>query len=137
MSAEDNKAITLRINEEVWNAGNLDVIAEVVADDYVHTIAGAPEPSRGHQGFRELVSMYRSAFPDFRVTTEEQFADGDVVVTRWTAGGTHQGELMGMPATGKQASAAGVSIDRFADGKLASAWVIFDQFGFLQQLGAV
>ena len=91
MSAEDNKAITRRINEE--------------------------------------------AFPDFRVTTEEQITEGDVVVTRRTADGTHQGELMGMPATGKHATAAGVSIDRFAGGKLVAAWVIFDQMGFLQQLG--
>ena len=136
MSAEDNKAITLRINEEAWTGGNLDLIDEVVADDYLHTVVGAPEPIRGREGFRELVTMYRSAFPDFRITTEEQIADGDVVVTRWTASGTHQGELMGMPATGKQASAAGVTIDRFANGKLVSGWAIFDQLGFLQQLGA-
>ena len=136
MSAEDNKAITLRINEEAWTGGNLDLIDELVADDYVHTVVGAPEPIRGREGFRDLVSMYRSAFPDFRITTEEQIADGDVVVTRWTASGTHQGELMGMPATGKQASAAGVTIDRFANGELVSGWAIFDQLGFLQQLGA-
>jgi steroid delta-isomerase-like uncharacterized protein len=136
MSAEDNKAVTLRINEEAWTGGNLDLIDEVIADDYVHTVVGAPEPIRGREGFRELVTMYRSAFPDFRITTEEQIADGDVVVTRWTASDTHQGELMGMPATGKQASAAGVTIDRFASGKLVSGWAIFDQLGFLQQLGA-
>ena len=137
MSAEENKALTRRINEEVWTNGNLDVIEEVIADSYVHTVVGAPEPMRGQEGFGQLVTMYRNAFPDFNVTTEEQFADGDVVVTRWTATGTQQGELMGMPATGKRATAPGIAIDRFADGKLVEAWVIFDQLGFLQQLGAV
>jgi steroid delta-isomerase-like uncharacterized protein len=137
MSAEENKAITRRINEEVWTNGNLDVIEDVIADDYVHTIVGVPEPVRGPRGFSELVTMYRNAFPDFHVTTEEQFADGDVVVTRWTAAGTHQGDLMGMGATGKKATAPGIAIDRFAGGKLVAAWVIFDQLGFLQQLGAV
>jgi predicted ester cyclase len=63
--------------------------------------------------------------------------EGDVVVTRWTATGTHQGDLMGMPATGKQATAAGISIDHFADGKLVAGWAMFDQLGFLQQLDAV
>ncbi len=81
--------------------------------------------------------MYRNAFPDFRITTEEQIADGDVVVTRWTGTGTHQGDLMGMPATGKEATTAGITIDRFAGGKLVAGWAIFDQLGLLQQLGAV
>jgi steroid delta-isomerase-like uncharacterized protein len=137
MSAEENKAITRRINDEVWTNGNVDVTDELIADEYVHTVVGAPEPIRGSQGFRELVTMYRSAFPDFRITTEEQIAEGDVVVTRWTGSGTHQGDLMGIPATGKQATTAGITIDRFADGKLVAGWAIFDQLGLLQQLGAV
>jgi steroid delta-isomerase-like uncharacterized protein len=137
MSAEENKAITRRINDEAWTNGNVDVIDELVADEYVHTVVGAPEPIRGPQGFRELVTSYRSAFPDFRITTEEQVAEGDVVVTRWTGSGTHQGDLMGVPATGKQSTTAGITIDRFADGKLVAGWAIFDQLGLLQQLGAV
>jgi steroid delta-isomerase-like uncharacterized protein len=137
MSAEKNKAITRRINEEAWTNGNVGVINEVVADDYVHTVVGAPEPIRGPQGFRELVITYRNAFPDFRITTEEQIAEGDVVVTRWTGTGTHQGDLMGTPATGKQTATAGVTIDRFSDGKLVAGWALFDQFGLLQQLGVL
>ena len=137
MSAEENKATTRRINDEAWTNGSLDVIDEVLAEDYVHTVVGVPEPIRGRAGFRDLVTTYRNAFPDFRVTTEEQIGEGDVVVTRWTATGTHQGDLMGMPATGKQATAAGISIDHFADGKLVAGWAMFDQLGFLQQLDAV
>jgi predicted ester cyclase len=88
MSADENKAVTRRINEEAWTNGNLDVIDEITTDQYVHTVVGAPESVRGPQGFRELVTMFRNAFPDFRVTTEEQVAEGDVVVTRWTVTGT-------------------------------------------------
>jgi steroid delta-isomerase-like uncharacterized protein len=137
MSAEENKAVTRRINDEVWTNGNVEVIDEVIADDYVHTVVGAQEPIRGRQGFRELVTMYRNAFPDFGITTEEQIAEGDVVVTRWTGTGTHRGDLMGIPATGKRSTAAGITIDRFAGGKLVAGWAIFDQLGLLQQLGAV
>ena len=87
MSTEENKAIVRRVNDEVWSEGQLDVIDELIADDFVATIVGAPEQIRGRQGFREFVVMYRTAFPDLRLTADEQFADGDTVVTRWTATG--------------------------------------------------
>jgi len=137
MSAEENKAIVRRVNDEVWTEGSLDVIDELVADSFVTTVVGAPEQIRGPQGFREFVTMYRTAFPDLRLTVDEQVAEGDTVVTRWTATGTHQGELMGIPATGKQATTAGINIDRVAGGKLVGGWGIFDQLGLLQQLGAI
>lgn len=137
MSAEENKAIARRFSDEVWTEGNLDVIDELVADSFVTTVVGAPEQIRGPQGFREFVTMYRTAFPDLRLSVDEQIAEGDTVVTRWTATGTHQGELMGMPATGKQATTAGINIDRIAGGKLVGGWGIFDQLGLLQQLGAM
>ena len=122
MSAEENKATTRRINDEAWTNGSLDVIDEVLAEDYVHTVVGAPEPIRGRAGFRDLVTTYRNAFPDFRVTTEEQIGEGNVVVTRWTATGTHQGDLMGMPATGKQGDRCRKQ-DRSLCGREARCWV--------------
>jgi steroid delta-isomerase-like uncharacterized protein len=137
MSAEENKAIVRRVNDEVWTQGNLDVIDELIADESVATVVGAPEQIRGPQGFREFVIMYRNAFPDLRIDIDEQIAEGDIVVTRWTATGTHQGDLMGMPPTGKQATTAGININRVADGKLVAGWGIFDQLGLLQQLGAI
>jgi steroid delta-isomerase-like uncharacterized protein len=137
MSAEENKAIVRRINDEAWTQGNLDVIDELVADGFVTTVVGAPEQIRGTQGFREFVTMYRKAFPDLRINVDEQIAEGDIVVTRWTATGTHQGDLMGMPATGKQATTAGININRIAGGKLVAGWGMFDQLGLLQQLGAI
>jgi steroid delta-isomerase-like uncharacterized protein len=137
MSTEENKAIARRVNDEVWSEGHLDVIDELFADDFVATIVGAPEQIRGPQGFREFVVMYRTAFPDLRITVDEQFAEGETVVTRWTATGTNEGELMGIPATGKQATTAGININRISDGKLVEGWGLFDQLGLLQQLGAV
>lgn len=137
MSAEENKAIARRINDEVWNEGNLDVIDEVIADEAVVAVVGAPEQIRGPRGFREFVVMYRTAFPDLRITVDEQIAEGDIVVNRWTATGTHEGELMGIAATGKQATTAGVNINRISGGKLVQGWGIFDQLGLLQQLGAI
>jgi steroid delta-isomerase-like uncharacterized protein len=137
MSTEENKAIVRRLNDEVWSKGRLEVIDELIADDFVATVVGAPEQIRGRQGFREFVVMYRKAFPDLRLTTDEQIAAGETVVTRWTATGTNEGELMGMPATGKQATTAGININRVAGGKLVQGWGLFDQLGLLQQLGAV
>jgi steroid delta-isomerase-like uncharacterized protein len=137
MSTEENKAIVRRINDEVWSEGHLDVIDELFADDFVATVVGAPEQIRGPQGFRAFVVMYRTAFPDLRLTVDEQFAEGDAVVTRWTATGTNEGELMGMPATGKQATTAGININRVSGGKLVEGWGLFDQLGLLQQIGAV
>jgi steroid delta-isomerase-like uncharacterized protein len=137
MSTEENKAIVRRVNDEVWSEGHLDVIDELIADDFVATIVGAPEQIRGPQGFREFVVMYRKAFPDLRITVDEQFAEGETVVTRWTAIGTNEGELMGMPATGKQATTAGININRVSGGKLVQGWGLFDQLGLLQQIGAV
>jgi predicted ester cyclase len=81
--------------------------------------------------------MYRNAFPDLRITIDEQIAEGESVVTRWTATGTHEGELMGMAATGKQATTAGINVNRVSGGKLVEGWGLFDQLGLLQQIGAV
>jgi steroid delta-isomerase-like uncharacterized protein len=137
MSTEEDKAIVRRINDEVWSRGRLDVIDELIADEFVATVIGAPEQIRGPQGFREFVVMYRNAFPDLRITIDEQIAEGESVVTRWTATGTHEGELMGMAATGKQATTAGINVNRVSGGKLVEGWGLFDQLGLLQQIGAV
>ncbi len=81
--------------------------------------------------------MYRKAFPDLRLTIDDQIAEGETVVTRWTATGTHEGELMGIPPTGKQATTTGININHVSGGKLVDGWGIFDQLGLLQQIGAV
>ena len=87
--------------------------------------------------YKQLVTMYFSAFPDLHLTIEDQIAEGDKVVTRWTARGTHQGPFMGIPPTGKRAVVTGIAIDRFANGKFVENWNNGDDLGLLQQLGVV
>ncbi len=136
MSAE-NKALARRVLEEVFNQGNLSLIDELFTEDIVNHDAAFPEPQVGAVAARATVNGYREGFPDLSITIEEQLADGDRVATRWTARGTHRGELMGMSATGKQATVTGITIDRIVDGRIAETWTNWDTLGMLQQLGAV
>ena len=80
---------------------------------------------------------YRTAFPDAQYTIEDQIAEGDTVMTRWSGRGTHQGPLMGIPPTGKQSTVTGMSIGRSEGGKIVEVWTEFDLLGVLQQLGVI
>jgi steroid delta-isomerase-like uncharacterized protein len=135
MSIEDNKATTRRIFEEVLNKGNLALVDEIVSSDNVfHTPTG---PVHGLEGYKQFVNMYLSAFPDLKFTIEDEIAEGDKVVTRYTSRGTHRADLQGIPPTGKQVTVTGIVIGRFANGKLVEGWLDFDALGMLQQLGVI
>ena len=84
-----------------------------------------------------LTQMLRSAFPDFKATIDDMLADGDRVATRMTWTGTHQGEFMGIPPTGKRISIQVIDFVRFADGRFAEHWGLMDNMGMMQQLGAI
>lgn len=86
---------------------------------------------------KQLVMMNRNAFPDYACTIDDQIAEGDRVVTRWSMHGTHDGEMMGIPATGKTVTMTGIAIDRFSNGKFAESWLELDTAGMLQQVGAI
>ena len=132
---EANKALTLRYWEEVANKGNLDLIEEICAPDYVcHEV---DQDIRGPEGVRQFIFMLRAAFPDLHVTVEDVIAEGDKIVQRWTGRGTHQGELMGIPPTGNRVSVAGITISRFKDGKVSEEWEVYDMMGMMQQLGVI
>ncbi len=137
MSAESNKALSRRLLEEAFNAGNIDVVDELVATDVVNHDAALPQPTVGPDATKASIQAYRAAFPDLRITIEEQIADDEGVATRWSAKGTQEGELMGMPATGKQATVTGITIDRIVDGRIGESWTNWDTLGMLQQLGVV
>ena len=138
MLIETNKTIARRLLEEVWNKGNLAVLSDIIAKDHVSSGPGTlPGLPTGPDGTKQLVTVYRNAFPDVQFTVDEQIAEGDKVFTRWTAHGTHQGELVGIPATGKPATVTGIAVDRIVNGKIAESWGIFDQFGMMQQLGVI
>jgi steroid delta-isomerase-like uncharacterized protein len=136
MSAE-TKATARRLLEEAFNSGNLDVVDELVAPEFVNHDAALPEPTRGAEGAKASIAGYREAFPDLRLTIEQQVGEGEFVATRWSATGTHRGDLMGMAATGKQATVTGITIDRIVDGRIAESWTNWDTLGMLQQLGVV
>jgi steroid delta-isomerase-like uncharacterized protein len=137
MSAESNKALSRRLLEEAFNAGNTNVVDELAAADFVNHDSALPEPTVGPDAAKTSIQGYRAAFPDLRITIEDQIADGDRVVTRWSAKGTQEGDLMGVAATGKQATVTGITIDRIVDGRIAESWTNWDTLGMLQQLGVV
>ena len=137
MSTEENKALARRVIEEMFNKGNLDVADELIAPDYVDHDPAMPEDVRGPEGFKEYVSAYRSAFSDLHVEIEDQLAEGDLVATRWTGTGTHDGELAGIPPTGNRVTLPGMEIVRISDGKLVEGWEGYDSMTMMRQLGVV
>ena len=138
MLSETNKTLSRRFFDEVFGKGKLNVLDEIIAKDHVNNGPGnLPGLPTGPEGTKQLVTVYRNAFPDLRFTIDEQITEGDKVVTRWTADGTHQGELAGIPPTNKTSTVTGIVVDRIADGKIAESWGIFDQFGMMQQLGVI
>ena len=136
MSIEHNKAIARQFFEEAYNTGNVALLEQLLAPVYVDEKA-PPGTPRGPEGIAAVITMFRLAFPDLHFTIEDQVAEGDKVATRYTFRGTQQGELMGIPSTGKQVSIGGISIYRITDGKMQQAWIEYDMLGLLQQLGVV
>jgi predicted ester cyclase len=133
----DNKSIIRRIPEELYNGWNLDVAHELFQPDYIEHHPLPPGFPKGIQGIKTFVTLLRAAFPDFAYTIVDSIAEGDKVVMYLTARGTQNGEFMGIPATGKEASWSEVHICRLEGGKLAEHWIVADQLGMLQQLGVI
>lgn len=126
-----------QVNSEIYSEGNLDLIEDYVAEDYVEYNSASPEPIRGRDGYRENVEMVRTAFPDMEVMSEHVIVEGQTAVNHWTIHGTHEGPLMGIEPTGKEVEIEGISIGRFENGKVVEGWTVADLFGAFQQLGIV
>lgn len=137
LSAETNAALVRRYLEEVIHQGDVGAIDQSIATNHVLTWPGSPTPMCGPEGFKHLLLIYASAFPDLEWTTEEVRAEGETVVARLRARGTHQREVMGMPPSGKQVTWTETHIFRVAGGKLVEHWTNLDQVGMLQQLGVL
>ena len=135
MSTENNKAAVQRFRDAL-NAGDLDGAMAVFAPNAVVHMSGAPEPLT-MEGFKQLGQVLLSAFTGGTSTVEDVIADGDKVVSRLTFRGTHTGDMMGIPATGKSVTMSEIIIDRLADGKIVESWRLFDQMGMMQQLGVI
>ena len=133
MSTEENKAV-LRRNGEALNTGDLAVADETIAPNYIYHGSGGLE-FKGPEGFKQIITMLRTAFPDLHVTVEDMVAEGDKVAHRLILRGTHKGEYMGIAPTGKQVTVSATTISRFAGGKEVEAWSNLDQLGMMQQMG--
>jgi len=130
-------AATMKRLYDLINAGDIDGFGELLAEDFVeHEELPGLEPSK--EGVKQLFHMYRAAFPDLRMDVQDVLVSGDKAVARVRATGTHQGEFLGMPATGKSVDVQLIDITRFGDDALAREhWGVFDSLAMLQQLGAI
>lgn len=135
MTTEQNKAIVLRFFEEAFNQGNLAIINELIASNLVyHTPDGEIS---GTDGVYQLVTWMRATFDGFHVSPEDLVAERDRVLVRFTDSGTHQGDGLGIPPTGKQVSWTGIDIFRLTDGKIVEGWGIADILHLMRQIGAI
>jgi steroid delta-isomerase-like uncharacterized protein len=132
---EQNKAVALRWSEELWSKGQLAVADEIVAPDYVRHDPGDPFPAQGPEDVKRIVRMLRSMLPDLRISVEAMVAEGDFVVSRYTATATDTVGYMGMPPTGKTVRTPAIQIFRFSNGRIVESWAVRDDLGTLRQLG--
>ncbi len=135
--ATDNKELSRRILEQVWNNKNFDAVDALIAADFVQHDPQAPASVRGIEAYKQFVRYYLGAFPDLHFTVEDQVSEGQTVATRWTVTGTHNGDLRGISATGRRISLTGMTCSRVVDGKFVESWSNWDTLGMLQQLGAI
>jgi predicted ester cyclase len=131
-TSEDNKAV-VRDCFENGSQGNFDALDAIVSPDYVLH----PEDIRGVEGLKEMVTAYRSAIADLRITIDHQFTEGDYVATRYTIRGSHDGDLMGTPPTGRDVEFTGITVSRCRDGKIVEEWELVDTVGLLRQIGVL
>jgi len=134
MSTEDNKAFVRRLYAEVMGKGNMTVADALLSTEYVEHL---PVPTPGHEGLKQLVLMVLSAFPDIHPTVEDAVAEGDRVAVRIVSRGTHQNAFLGIPPSGKAVEWGEMHIYRVVGGKIVEHWGEIDQFGLLQQIGAL
>jgi predicted ester cyclase len=132
--SESSKAVCRRLIDEVVNQGNLTAVDELVSPSYVYHGPGGLE-LRGIDGFKQLVTLYRTAYPDLRITIDDIVAEGETVAMRWTGRGTHLGDLSGIAPTARPATVTGIVFSRVVGGKIVEDFESFDELGMLRQLG--
>lgn len=135
-ASDRNKAVVQRFYDEVVNGGDPELIDELLSEDFVDH-EEVPSISADREGVKTFFAMFRAAFPDMEFTVEQMLAEGDLVAAQARVRGTHQGEFMGVPATGRSIDVQGIDILRFADGRGTAHWGVFDAMAMMQQLGAL
>ena len=132
----DKETIAMRWHDEAINGGDLDVIQQIVAPNVVHHAGTFPD-GEGPEAITTVLGALLTGFPDVQHTIEQVIADGDFVVIRFQAVGTHEGEFQGYEPTGKQVTWSGINIFRFECGRIVEEWSEVDGLGRLLQIGAV
>lgn len=135
MTPDERRATARRLNDEVWNKGNVDVLDEVMVPDCSYH-----DPSFRLEGLEEIKQRareLRAAQPDLHTDVHEVLVDGDLTATRWTQRGTAVGEFRGLPATGKTYVMPGMTLERWEGDRIVEVWLAYDLFGALQQLGII
>jgi steroid delta-isomerase-like uncharacterized protein len=133
---DNNKELVRRFMAEVFDQGNLDVVDEIVAEDFVDH-AAPPQQSAGREGVKQVASMFQQAFSGWRTDIEGMICEGDTVAFWGTGHGVHAGAFMGVEATGKEISIPGMHVVVLRDGKIAEHWSYNDQIGTMRQLGLI
>ena len=137
MTADQNKASLRRLLNEVVNQKRIPVFDEITTADFVEHEQLGPGLPPNREGAKQFFASAMKAFPDMRVTIDDEIATGDKVVMRSTWSGTHQGEFQGIGATGKRVTFQVIDICRFENGKIVEHWGLTDAMGLMQQLGAI
>ena len=135
MSLESNKAVVRKWIEQGWNKHNIAIIDETYAPSFVQH-GGGPDVTSA-EGLKTFVADYLKAFPDLTFTIDDLVAEGDRVVWRFVGTATHNGPLMGIPASGRKAAVPGIVVFRVANDRIAEAWLNLDVMTMLQQIGAM
>ncbi len=135
-SEEENIALVQRYWDEVWTAGGDAAVADLLTEDELHHW-GVGGPTVGPDAFAERLVLFLTAFPDFAIQVDDAFADGDMVVTRYTATGTHQGTWLGIEPTGTSVEYTGMNVFRLECGKIAESWGEANHLSLLRQLGGL
>ncbi len=138
MSLEENKAAVRRFVEEVQSQHRLDLVDELFDPDYIdHAVPLGMPPAQGTEYFKQFYTTMLRALLDAHATIHDQIAEGDKVTTRKTFRGTHQGEFMGIPPTGKEVELLVIDIFRVTGGKLVEHWGTWDRLSILEQIEAM
>jgi predicted ester cyclase len=134
-TADDSRALMWRITDEIWNNGRLELIDELIAEDLVDHVELPGLRGNGRARYRASIEMARAAFPDYRNPLDFVLADGEFAVSYGRSTGTHRGEYMGIPPTGRSFDVPTFGILRFASGQAVERWGFSDNVAMMQQLG--
>ena len=134
---EAEQSTVRRFFAEAWNSKDLTLVDELISPTYVGHDVTLSNAERGPERIKRIMTSFRTAFPDLRVTVEDVVVQGDKEVVRWMARGTHQGTFMNIAPTGKPIAISGTDIGRVANGQIQEMWSNWDGLGLMRQLGAI